>query len=46
MFDKKIEVDVARQEKINALKAQVQSGEYQVNSEKAADAFYQYWFDK
>ena len=46
MFEKKIEIDVARQEKINALKAQVQSGDYQVNSEKAADSFYQFWFDK
>jgi negative regulator of flagellin synthesis FlgM len=46
MFKRNIEVDVERQEKINALKAQVQSGEYQVNSEKVADSFYQFWFDK
>lgn len=46
MFKKNIEIDVDRQEKINALKAQVQSGEYQVNSEKVADSFYQFWFDK
>ena len=46
MFEKKPVVDVDRQEKINALKAQVQSGEYKINSEKVADSFYQFWFDK
>ena len=46
MFKKNIEIDVDRQEKINALKAQVQSGEYKVNSEKVADSFFQFWFDK
>ena len=46
MFEKTSEVNVERQEKINALKAQVQSGEYKVNSEKVADSFYQFWFDK
>ena len=46
MFKKNTEVDLERQEKINALKAQVQSGEYKVNSEKVADSFYQFWFDK
>lgn len=46
MFKKNTEVDVDRQQKINALKAQVQSGEYKINSEKVADSFYQFWFDK
>ena len=46
IFEKKIQIYVTQQKKINALKAQVQSGEYKVNSEKVADSFYQFWFDK
>jgi len=44
MFVKNTEVDVERQDKINTLKAQIQSGEYQVNNGKVADKVYQFWF--
>lgn len=46
MFEKNANVDVERQEKIKVLKAQVQSGEYQVNSDKVAEQVYQFWFEK
>ena len=46
MFEKKTEASSDRQEKIDALKAQIQSGEYQVNSQKVADKVFQFWFDK
>ncbi len=46
MFEKKAEVNTERQEKINLLKAQIQSGEYQVNSGKVADKVFEFWFDK
>lgn len=46
MFVKKTEVDPARQEKINLLKAQIESGEYASNSEKVADKVFQFWFGK
>lgn len=46
MFEKNVGVDPSRQEKINTLKAQIQNGEYQVNSEKVADKVYQFWFGK
>lgn len=44
MFEKNVEME--RQQKINMLKAQIESGEYQTNSEKVADKIYQYWFGK
>ena len=46
MFESKTEIDVERQEKINTLKAQIQSGDYQVNSEKVAEKMHQFWFGK
>lgn len=46
MFEQKTEASSDRQEKIDALKAQIQSGEYQVNSQKVADKVFQFWFDK
>ena len=46
MFEKNANVDIERREKIKLLKAQVQSGEYQVNSDKVAEQVYQFWFDK
>lgn len=46
MFEKTADIDVERQEKINTLKAQIQSGDYHVNSEKVADKIFQFWFDK
>ncbi|WP_413378366.1 flagellar biosynthesis anti-sigma factor FlgM [Alkalihalobacillus sp. 1P02AB] len=35
-----------RQVRVNELKKQVESGEYKVNPEKVAQAFYDYWNDK
>ena len=46
LFEKNTEIDLDRQEKINTLKAQIQSGEYHVHSDKVADKIYQFWFDK
>jgi len=46
MFEQKVEVNTERQEKINLLKAQIQSGEYQVNSGEVADKVFKFWFDK
>lgn len=46
MFEKNTNVDIERQEKIQLLKAQVESGEYEVNSDKVAEQVYQFWFDK
>ena len=46
MFEKKNEIDAKRQEQIQALKAQIQSGEYQVDSAKVANKIYQFWFGK
>ncbi|MFC4711674.1 flagellar biosynthesis anti-sigma factor FlgM [Planococcus dechangensis] len=46
MFEKNTEADIARQEKVQLLKAQVASGEYQVDSGKVADKLHEYWFDK
>jgi negative regulator of flagellin synthesis FlgM len=43
MYGKNVK-EVERQEKINALKAQVQSGEYQVNNKEVADKIFGYWF--
>jgi negative regulator of flagellin synthesis FlgM len=43
MYGKNVK-EVERQEKINALKAQVQSGEYQVNNQKVAEKIVGYWF--
>ena len=40
----KILAEVERQEKINALKAQVQSGDYKVDNEKVAEKIFGYWF--
>jgi len=45
MYENKA-VDSARQEKIETLKAQIQSGEYQVNTEKVANKVYDFWFGK
>jgi|GEM_PF-1649358 len=36
--------DVARQQRVEELKQQVQSGQYQVDSEKVAEKLYQFWF--
>ncbi len=46
MYDMKTAVSTERQEKINALKAQIESGEYKVNSQEVADKVFQFWFDK
>lgn len=46
MFEKKAVVDPSRQDKINALKAQIQSGEYKVDSEQVANSVYKFWFGK
>lgn len=46
MFEKNANVDIERQEKIQLLKAQVSSGEYQVDAAKVADKVHQFWFDK
>lgn len=46
MFEKNGAVDIERQEKIKLLKAQVASGEYQVDAEKVADKVHQFWFGK
>ncbi len=46
MFEKNTSVDVERQEKIQLLKTQVASGEYQVDASKVADKVHQFWFDK
>lgn len=46
MFEKNANVDIERQEKIQLLKAQVSSGEYQVDAGKVADKVHQFWFDK
>ncbi len=43
MYGKNLQ-EVERQEKINALKAQIQSGEYQVNNQEVADKIFGYWF--
>ena len=43
MYGKNVK-EVERQEKINALKAQIQSGEYQVDNQKVADKIFGYWF--
>ena len=44
MFESK--ADIERHEKIQALKAQVQSGEYQVNSDKVAEKMFDFWYGK
>ena len=44
MFESKTEIDMERQEKINTLKAQIQSGDYQVDSKKVAERMHQFWF--
>ncbi|KOF09893.1 flagellar biosynthesis anti-sigma factor FlgM [Planococcus glaciei] len=46
MFEKNSGVDSARQEKIDALKMQIQSGNYEVNSAKLADRIHDFWFNK
>lgn len=46
MFEKKNVGDLDRQAKIDALKAQIQSGEYQVGTEKVATKVYDFWFGK
>ncbi|CEG24347.1 Anti-sigma-28 factor, FlgM [Planococcus massiliensis] len=46
MFEKNAGVDMDRQEKINALKLQIQSGEYEVNSSKVAESVFDFWYDK
>lgn len=46
LFEKNTEIDLKRQEKIQTLKAQVQSGDYQVNSKEVADKVFQFWFGK
>lgn len=42
MFESKNGIE--RQEKIQVLKAQVQSGEYGVNNEKVADRIFDFWY--
>ncbi|OLO38088.1 flagellar biosynthesis anti-sigma factor FlgM [Alkalihalophilus pseudofirmus] len=36
-------IDAARQEKVNQLKEQVQSGNYKVDAQAVANKFYDYW---
>ena len=44
MYGKNIQA-VERQEKINAIKAQIQSGEYKVDHQKVADKLFGFWFE-
>lgn len=44
MFESK--ADIERHEKIQALKAQVQKGDYQVNSDKVAEKMFDFWYGK
>lgn len=46
MFETKTEAAIARQEKIQLLKAQIAAGEYNVDNHKVAEKIHQYWFDK
>ncbi|AQQ54142.1 flagellar biosynthesis anti-sigma factor FlgM [Planococcus lenghuensis] len=46
LFEKKDDIDAERQDKIQELKARIQSGEYEVSNEKLAGKFYDFWFDK
>jgi negative regulator of flagellin synthesis FlgM len=46
MLENKSTVDPARQEKVNQLKSEVQSGEYKVDSQKVAEKLYQFWFNQ
>ncbi|RNF38766.1 flagellar biosynthesis anti-sigma factor FlgM [Planococcus salinus] len=46
MFEKKTEMDAGRQEKINALKAQIQAGEYHPSNKEIADKVHEFWFGK
>jgi negative regulator of flagellin synthesis FlgM len=46
MYAKKAENTGARQEKLDALKAQIQNGEYKVDSQKTAEKFYDFWLGK
>ena len=43
MYGKNL-AEIERQEKINALKAQIQSGDYQVDNQKVAEKIFGYWF--
>ena len=43
MYGKNV-AEVERQEKINALKAEIQSGDYKVDNQKVADKIFGYWF--
>jgi negative regulator of flagellin synthesis FlgM len=38
--------EMARQEKIDQLKQQLEQGTYKVNSREVADKFYQFWYGK
>lgn len=44
MFESKADVD--RHEKIQALKAQVQSGDYKVSTDKVAEKMFDFWYGK
>lgn len=46
LFEQTKDIDKTRQEKINTLKAQIQSGDYKVNSENVANKVFEFWFDK
>ncbi|MDE5414040.1 flagellar biosynthesis anti-sigma factor FlgM [Alkalihalobacterium chitinilyticum] len=36
-------IDAARQEKVNELKEQIQSGNYKIDAQAIANKFYDYW---
>src|SRR5699024_5617556 len=39
-------ISLERQEKINALKQQIEAGEYEVNPKKAAQTSYEFWMGR
>ncbi|MFD1032807.1 flagellar biosynthesis anti-sigma factor FlgM [Metaplanococcus flavidus] len=44
MYESK--ADMERHEKVQALKAQVQAGEYQVSNDKVAEKMFDFWYGK
>jgi negative regulator of flagellin synthesis FlgM len=38
--------ELSRQERIDQLKQQIKSGEYQVDSRKVAERIYEFWFEQ
>ncbi|MCT8140144.1 flagellar biosynthesis anti-sigma factor FlgM [Anaerobacillus sp. CMMVII] len=43
LLQQETRITTERKEKIEQLKAQVQSGEYKVNSQEVAKKFYEFW---